>query len=408
MRLTPYPYRARAWSGEAVVADSNACLLLERVGEPALLYFPRADIDVMAFHRQGIVKLEPEGGEAEAWAAAPGGDAVLTIFTDPRPGFEGLRDHGRFDLDQTRVEVLDGDLAAPDPERTAKRFPTWGDTTDLVELLDVKPDGELSFVCGAHTDGRRPVVEGSQMLGQAIVAAGRHAPERRVVSATMLFLRAADAARPLRFELSELSAGRTFTGLAVEVLQEGRRCASGVMLLDVTAPDVVRHAVTAPEVPGPLECDPLDMSVTGRDIRVVDAAYTDDAAAPAGPPQIDCWVRFQRLPADPPLHAGLMAQFTGHMPIATALRPHEGIGQSAAHRTLSTGINTINLSLHRPVRADEWMLYHHHSTFAGDGMTHAECRVYTERGELSASFSVDAMVRPFPQGDAKRDERSAM
>ena len=60
------------------------------------------------------------------------------------------------------------------------------------------------------------------------------------------------------------------------------------------------------------------------------------------------------------------------------------------------------------MRADEWMLYHHHSTFAGDGMTHAECRVYTEGGELSASFTVDAMVRPFPQGEAKRDERRAM
>ena len=163
--------------------------------------------------------------------------------------------------------MLDGDLGNGDSELTAKRFPTWGDTTDLVALLDVRPDGPLTFTCGAHSDGRRPVVEGSQMLGQAIVAAGRHAPERRVVSATMLFLRAADAGRPLRFELSELSVGRTFTGLAVEVLQEGRRCASGALLLDVTAPDVVRHAVAAPDVPGPLECAPLDMSVTGRDIR---------------------------------------------------------------------------------------------------------------------------------------------
>jgi acyl-CoA thioesterase-2 len=408
MRLAPYPYRARAWWGEAVVADSNACLCLERVGEPALLYFPLADIDLSTFHPDRSVTLEPEGGEAQAWAAAPDGDAVLAVMTAPGPGFEELRDHGRFDPDRARVEVLDGDLGAHDSERTAKRFPTWGDTTDLVELLDVTPDGELSFVSGAHSDGRRPVVEGSQMLGQAIVAAGRHTPERRVVSATMHFLRAADAGLPLRFELSEMSAGRTFTGLAVEVLQDGRRCATGIMLLDVTAPDVVRHAVAAPDLPGPLECAPLDMSVTGRDIRVVDAAYTDDAAAPTGPPTIDCWVRFQRLPADPPLHAGLLAQFTGHMPIATALRPHEGIGQSAAHRTLSTGINAINVSFHRAVRADEWMLYHHHSTFAGDGMTHAECRVYTEGGELSASFTVDAMVRPFPQGDAKRDERSAM
>lgn len=84
------------------------------------------------------------------------------------------------------------------------------------------------------------------------------------------------------------------------------------------------------------------------------------------------------------------------------------MGQSAAHRTLSMGINAISLSVHREVRADEWMLYHHLSTFAGDGMTHAECRVFTEAGGLLASFSVDAMVRSFAEGERARDERTAM
>jgi acyl-CoA thioesterase len=96
------------------------------------------------------------------------------------------------------------------------------------------------------------------------------------------------------------------------------------------------------------------------------------------------------------------------MSIATALRPHEGVGQAEAHRTLSTGINAIHLSLHSAVRADEWMLYHHHSTFAGDGMTHAECRVYNEHGSLLASFTVDAMVRPFHSGVGDRDEKTAL
>ena len=137
------------------------------------------------------------------------------------------------------------------------------------------------------------------------------------------------------------------------------------------------------------------MAVTGRDLRIVDNAYTGDPAAPVGPPELATWVRFRDLPDDQPIHAGLMAQFTGHMPIAAALRPHAGIGQDQAHVTLSTAINAISLSLHADVRADQWMLYHHRSTFAGDGMTHAECRVYTEEGALVASFTVDAMVRAF-------------
>ena len=405
--MEPYPYRARAFWGDALVAESEACLVLEREGKPALLYFPRADIDFSAFHDTGPVTPAPEGGGGEAWDDGVSDGAVVTLVTDPPAALGLLRDHGRFDAERARVEVLDG-AGGADRDVTIKRFPTWGDARDLVGLLDVERDGDLAFVAGAHTDGRRPVVEGSQMLGQAIVAAGRHAPGRRVASASMMFLRAADAGRPLRFELAELSAGRTFTGLAAEVLQGGRRCAAGTLLLDVTAPEIVRHAVDAPDVPGPYECPPCDMGVTGRDLRVVDGAYTNDADAPVGPPVIDCWVRFRALPDDPPLHAGLMAQFMGHIPLATALRPHAGVGQSAAHRTLSMGINAISLSVHRDVRADEWMLYHHHSTFAGDGMTHAECRVFTEGGELLASFSVEAMVRPFAESDGARDERTAM
>src|SRR6185312_10538702 len=145
-----------------------------------------------------------------------------------KPELAALRDHGRFDEERARVEVLDG-AGAADRDVTVKRFPPWGDASDLVGLLDVQRDGDLAFVAGAHTDGRRPVVEGSQMLGQAIVAAGRHTPGRRAVSATMVFLRGADAALPLRFELDVLSSGRTFTGLGVEVLQSGRRCASGLL-----------------------------------------------------------------------------------------------------------------------------------------------------------------------------------
>ena len=95
------------------------------------------------------------------------------------------------------------------------------------------------------------------------------------------------------------------------------------------------------------------------------------------------------------------------MPIAAALRPHPGVGQSQAHRTVSMGINAISLSLHAEVHADRWMLYHHESTFAGDGMTHAACRVHAEAGELLASFDVDAMVRPFA-GGGERDGRTAL
>jgi acyl-CoA thioesterase II len=102
------------------------------------------------------------------------------------------------------------------------------------------------------------------------------------------------------------------------------------VVVDATAPDVIRHAVAPPDVPGPYESEPYDMAVTGRDIRIVHGAYTDDPDAPVGPPTLDAWVRFRDVPHDSYLHAALLARFTGHLSIAAALRPHEGIGQRAA------------------------------------------------------------------------------
>jgi acyl-CoA thioesterase-2 len=375
----PCPYRARAWWGDELVADSTAAVRVDEPGKPPVLRFPRAD-----------VRLDHLARLAHPEQAADTGDYVV------------------FDGGRVRVELVDGRDGDAPRDVTVKQWPTWGDAAELVDILDVRPAGAGRFVSVVRGDSRRPVVEGSQMLAQAIVAAGRHAPGRRAVSAHMVFVRAADAREPLHFELDELSSGRTFTTLAVHVHQDDRLRATGTFLLDATAPDVIRHGAGPPTTPGPYECEPFDMSVTGRDLRVVDGAYTGDPAAPAGPPVLDTWVRFREVPDDPYLHAGLLAQYTGHMSIAAALRPHEGIGQDQAHRTLSTGINAIAISLHCDVRADRWMLYHHLSTFAGDGMTHSECRVHDEAGTLLASFTVDAMVRAFPGTMTTIDDRTAL
>jgi acyl-CoA thioesterase len=380
--VEPVPYRVRAWWRGALVAESTSAVRTDSPGEPPRLWFPAAHVRVGA------------GGLDEAALTRGEGELAGHLALD---GHEGVA-----------IDVVDG-VDGDDPrDVTVKRWPVWGDAAHLIDMLDVRPLDARSYVSVARADPHRPVVEGSQMLGQAIVAAGRAVPGRRAVAAHMVFTRVADARRPLRFDLEEIADGRTFTVLGVRVGQENRCCAAGTLLLDATAADVIRHAVAPPTVPGPYDCEPLDMSVTGRDIRVVDAAYTDDPGAPVGPPVIDAWVRFRRVPADPYLHAGLLAQFTGHMSIAAALRPHAGIGQRDAHRSLSTAINAISLSLHADVRADRWMLYHHLSTFAGDGMTHSECRVHDEDGALVASFTVDAMVRRFAVDPARLDARTAL
>ena len=375
----PIGYRAVARLDGAVVADSIEARRLDHEDRSPELWFPVADVRTEGLPRR---LWWPGEGELEGFVA--------------------------LDHDAVTVELVDGGDGEGDRDVTVKRFPTWGDVSDLVAVLDVAPEGSGRYLGAARSDWRRPVVEGSQLLGQAIVAGGRHAAGRRAVSASMVFPRAADARRPVSLELHEVSSGRTFTTLTARASQDERVCAVGTLLLDATAPDVIRHADGPPQVPGPYDSEPFDMSVTGRDIRIVGGAYTSDPDAPTGPPELDAWVRLRALPADPCIHAGLLAQFTGHLSIAAALRPHAGIGQAHAHVSLSTAINAINLSIHREVRADRWLLYHHRSTFAGDGMTHAECRVHDEDGALVASFTVDAMVRAFANPTTALDSRTAM
>jgi len=373
------PFEARAWVDDQLAAVSRAALQLDQPDGQALLCFPVADLRGQPADRELLL------------AAAPAG-YVAFDHANPR----------------VRVRLVDdlGLVDATERDRTLKRFPAWGDVSDLLAMLDVRAADSGSYVSVIRGNNQRGVVEASQMLAQAIVAAGRHAPGRRAVHASMMFLRAASVTEPLRFELKELSGGKTFSSLAVNVLQGEKLCASGTLLLDVKAPDVMRHAASAPEVPGPYESTPYDMSVTGRDLRFVDNAYTGDPDAPVGPPHLDAWIRFRKLTDDPYLNAALLVQFTGHASIAASMRPHAGIGQAQAHRTLSTAINAIYVSLHADVRADEWMLYRHLSAFAGDGMTHSECRVHNQRGALLASFCVDAMVRRMAQDRPVNDRTS--
>jgi acyl-CoA thioesterase-2 len=376
-----YPYRSRALLDGTLLAESEHTVRVERPDAAPELWFPRAD----------VVNDALDGGDGP-W----------------RAGADDFVDFVAFDPGQVQVEIVDG--VADDDERdvTTKRFPNWGDAADLIDLLDVRSAGDAGCQCAARQDWMRPVVEGSQILGQAVVAASRRSPNRRVVSASMVFPRAADARSSYTMRLDPITDGRTFTALRAQATQGDRTCAFGTLLLDVTAPDVIRHHDPAPDVAGPYDSAPFDMGVTGRDLRVVGDAYTGDPDAPVGPPELSAWVRFRQVPDDWPIHAGLLAQFAGHMPIAAALRPHPGVGQDQAHRTLSTAVNAISLSIHAAVRADRWMLYHHRSTFAGDGMTHAECRVYDDDGGLVASFTVEAMVRDFADRSTAADYRSAM
>ncbi|MGO9027111.1 MAG: acyl-CoA thioesterase [Acidimicrobiales bacterium] len=268
----------------------------------------------------------------------------------------------------------------------------------MFEVFDVTP-GEGDRFTGTSDGGARRVVDGSQLLGQAIVAASKTLPDHTVRSAHAVFTRAVDDERPLWFEVDVTHRGRTFAGAVVTVGQGDRRCATASVLLATPTADVVRRSAPLPPVGDPADALPVEMPLTGRELRLVGVADPNDPDE-VGPPVLDAWLHYDRVPDRPDLARALVAHFTGHLSVSTTFRAHPGVGTAQAHRTLSTAVMTITVTFHDPVAWDGWLLYHHESVQVGGGMSLVRGQVFTEQGALIASFAQEAMIRPFESGSS--------
>lgn len=271
-----------------------------------------------------------------------------------------------------------------------------GDRSSLARMLaifDVTDDGTGRFT-GGSDGGERRVVDGSQYLAQAVVAASKRLPRHRVRSAHAVFTRAVDDERPIWFDVDVVHEGRTVAAAVVTVGQDDRRCATVSILADTVEADVIRHAAPIPDVAGPNDARPYAMPMEGRLLRLVDVADPNDPDE-VGPPVLDAWLHYDQVPDRPDLARALIAHFTGHLAISATMRGHAGVGTSQAHRTLSTAVMTITITFHDPVTWVGWLLYHHVSTQVGGGMSYVRGQVFTDRGVLVASFVQEGMIRPF-------------
>jgi acyl-CoA thioesterase-2 len=277
----------------------------------------------------------------------------------------------------------------------------------LLDLFDVQADGPDRFTGDtgiAGQDGRQ-VVEGTQVLAQAIVAVAKRFPDKSVRSAHAVFSRAVTVGPPVELVLDVVAEGRSTATAIVAVHQDGRRCLSVTLLADVPTGDVIRHHLLRPDVAAPADANPSEMPMIGRELRLVDVV---DVNSPdeVGPPELYAWLHYDPIPTRDDLAKALIAYFTGHLGISTTMRAHPGIGTSQAHLTVSTAPMTISVAFHEPVRWDGWLLYTHESTQVGAGMSYVRGTVHTEEGELLASFAQEALVRPLRTSDTAIDARS--
>jgi acyl-CoA thioesterase len=262
----------------------------------------------------------------------------------------------------------------------------------LLRAFALEPTGRDTYRA-ENAESAYGVVFGGQLLGQSIVAALAGQDGKAVKTVHTVFARAASPRAPLAIEVDRMHEGRTLASSTVTIRQGDRACARSLVLLSADEPDFVRHADPPPALPGPEECAPPRESSGAWEVRIVGDVDVSDPAL-VGPPELDVWTRFVGAPKDPAIDQALVAFATDGFLIGTAMRPHAGVGQAQAHRTVSTGVLSHTLTFHEPASAGEWFLLSHRSSYAGRGRCYGGANVFRVDGTLVAAFVQDGMIRP--------------
>jgi acyl-CoA thioesterase II len=275
----------------------------------------------------------------------------------------------------------------------------------LLEVLNLQArpeDGDDVFtgVSQPQPHGR---VFGGQVLAQALVAAQRTVDaDRPVHSMHGYFLRAGDSSEPITFAVERLRDGRSFSARRTHALQFGLPILS--MIASFQRPAVgLDHAEPMPAVPPPDRlaslADRLADTDDARlrswlrqrplDLRHVQPPIHLEPAEPARDQAV--WMRaYPGLPDDPALHAAVLAYASDYTLLEPVLRAH---GVTWSHPGLRVASLDHAMWWHRPVRADEWLLYVQASPSASGARGLSLGRIYSADGTLVASVGQEGMIR---------------
>jgi acyl-CoA thioesterase-2 len=288
-------------------------------------------------------------------------------------------------------------------------------TEDLITLLDLE-QLEWNLFRGFSPDTERRRIYGGEVMGQALVAAGRTVPEGRPVhSMHAYFLRLGDPSVPVVYEVDHIRDGGSFTTRRVVAIQRGKAIFNLAASFQVeeegpehhdAMPDVTPAEQLPPGYDWSEEAEPIDRRhaphvSAALELRPAGVLGIPGITADVGPrpPVQDVWVRIRdRLPDDPLLHTAAVAYASDMMMLGTATLPHQAGGADDGFMIAS--LDHV-VWFHRPVRADEWMLYHVQSPFAGAARAFSFGSVFRDDGTYAVSLAQEGLFRPLDPSRAR-------
>jgi acyl-CoA thioesterase-2 len=284
-----------------------------------------------------------------------------------------------------------------------------GDALDeLIELLHLETL-EVNLFRGLSPDENRQRVFGGQVAGQALVAAGRTVDRGSVHSLHAYFLRPGDPRIPIVYEVDRIRDGKSFTTRRVVAIQHGRAIfnLSASFHVEEEGPE---HQYQMPAAPEPESLPTLAELIAGHEDkfpapmvewlkreRPVETRSTqlprwlDSDTGPREPEQL-VWFRANgKLPDDPLLHACIVAYASDLTLLDTATMAHARSWDD--DRFMIASLDHA-MWFHRPLRADEWLLYDQKSPSAQGARGLAEGHIYRRDGALAVTVIQEGLIRP--------------
>lgn len=279
---------------------------------------------------------------------------------------------------------------------------------EVVELLELE-ELEVGLFRGHQPrESYLTRVFGGQVAAQSVVAAQATVPEdRHLHSLHVYFLLGGDPAIPIVYDVENVRDGGSFTTRRVAARQHGE------IIYYATASFHKReegweHQATMPEVPAPDETVKLSALMaeispesvdewkrewSGFDLRYIgDNRSIDDPDRIARPSVQRGWMRADGvLPDDQAVHNAAFTYISDFSLLASALLPH-GILISS-DKVQPASLDHV-IWFHRPLKADQWLLYDQFSPSASGARGLATANVFTESGVLVASVAQEGLIRP--------------
>jgi acyl-CoA thioesterase-2 len=284
---------------------------------------------------------------------------------------------------------------------------------DLLALLDLEPL-EVNIYRGRNRDLGTGRVFGGQVFAQALVAARRTVDEARDAhSVRGDFILPGDLGAPIVYFVDRLRDGSSFATRRVTAIQHGRAIFHLAASFHKREDGLAHQAAMPHDAPDP-DTLPSELSLIramaariperwrstwtqDRPIDIRPVAPMDPFRPEVRPPERMLWFRAAGpMPDDPLLHQAVLAYASDYSLLTTALLPH---GVSFRAPELQLASLDHSLWLHRPFRADDWLLYVMDSPVAFGARGFARGAIYARSGELVASVAQEGLLRLRPAAE---------